>query len=61
MEVSEYQMSYDLGHNKNYIRAITSGRSLPSVTGLFDIIDYFGLTPSEFFDTDYWNDMSEDL
>ncbi|NBJ74972.1 transcriptional regulator, partial [Neglecta sp. X4] len=21
MEVSEYQMSYDLGHNKNYIRA----------------------------------------
>ena len=61
MKVSEYQMSYDLGHNKNYIRAITSGRSLPSVTGLFDIIDYFGLTPSEFFDTDYWNDMSEDL
>ena len=61
MEVSEYQKSYDLGHNKNYIRAITSGRSLPSVTGLFDIIDYFGLTPSEFFDTDYWNDMSEDL
>ncbi|NCE99970.1 helix-turn-helix domain-containing protein [Emergencia sp. 1XD21-10] len=61
MEVSEYQMSYDLGHNKNYIRAITSGRSLPSVTGLFDIIDYFGLTPSEFFDTDYWNDMSEDI
>ena len=59
--VSEYQMSYDLGHNKNYIRAITSGRSLPSVTGLFDIIDYFGLTPSEFFDTDYWNDMSEDI
>ena len=61
MKVSEYQMSYDLGHNKNYIRAITSGRSLPSVTGLFDIIDYFGLTPSEFFDTDYWNDMSEDI
>ena len=61
MNVSEYQMSYDLGHNKNYIRAITSGRSLPSVTGLFDIIDYFGLTPSEFFDTDYWNDMSEDI
>ena len=43
MKVSEYQMSYDLGHNKNYIR------------------DYFGLTPSEFFDTDYWNDMSEDI
>ena len=22
--VSEYKMSYDLGHNKNYIRTITS-------------------------------------
>lgn len=50
---SEYQMSYDLGHNKNYIRSITSGRSLPSVGGLFDIIDYFELTPAEFFDPEY--------
>ena len=44
--VSEYQMSYALGHNKNYIRAITSGRSLPSVEGLFAIIDYFEMTPA---------------
>lgn len=51
--VSEYQMSFDLGHNKNYIRAITSGRSLPSVEGLFAIIDYFGMTPAEFFDKEY--------
>ena len=49
--VSEYQMSYDLGRNKNYVRAITSGRSLPSVKGLFDIIEYFDMTPSEFFDS----------
>lgn len=54
-DVSEYQMSYDLGRNKNYIRAITSGRSLPSVAVLFDIIDYFDMTPSEFFNTSYWN------
>jgi transcriptional regulator with XRE-family HTH domain len=54
-EVSEYKMSYDLGHNKNYIRAITSGRSLPSVKELFAIIDYFEMTPVEFFDTEYWN------
>lgn len=53
--VSEYQMSYDLGHNKNYIRAITSGRSLPSVRELFAIIEYFEMTPVEFFDTEYWN------
>lgn len=54
-DVSEYQMSYDLGHNKNYIRAITSGRSLPSVKGLFAIIEYFEMTPAEFFDKEYWN------
>lgn len=51
--VSEYQMSYALGHNKNYIRAITSGRSLPSVSGLFAIIEYFEMTPVEFFDREY--------
>nr|WP_314723733.1 helix-turn-helix transcriptional regulator [Enterocloster bolteae] len=51
--VSEYQMSYDLGHNKNYIRAITSGRSLPSVRGLFKIFEYFDMKPAEFFDSEY--------
>lgn len=51
--ISEYQLSYDLGHNKNYIRAITSGRSLPSVQGLFAIIEYFEMTPAEFFDKEY--------
>ena len=50
--VSEYKMSYDLGHNKNYIRSITSGRALPSIPGLFAIISYFNLTPVEFFDRD---------
>ena len=43
-------MSYDLGHNKNYVRSITSGRTLPSVKGLFEIIEYFNMTPLEFFD-----------
>lgn len=47
--VSEYQMSYDLGHNKNYVRAITTGRALPSVQGLFAIIEYFEMAPAEFF------------
>lgn len=51
--VSEYKMSYDLGHNKNYIRAITSGRSLPSMEGLFAIVDYLQVTPAEFFDKEY--------
>ena len=29
--VSEYQMSLDLGKNKSYIQSLTSGRSLPTM------------------------------
>ena len=42
-------MSYDLGHSRGYINNISSGKSLPSVTELFAICDYFGITPAEFF------------
>lgn len=48
--VSEYQMSYDLGHSRGYIYNISSGKSLPPLTELFAICDYFGITPLEFFD-----------
>lgn len=51
--VSEYKMSYDLGHNKNYVRCITSGISMPSVRGLLDICEYFEMTPAQFFDKEY--------
>lgn len=47
--VSEYQMSYDLGHSRGYINNISSGKSLPSVSELFAVCDYFGITPAEFF------------
>jgi transcriptional regulator with XRE-family HTH domain len=47
--VSEYQMSYDLGHSRGYIYNISSGKSLPPLKGLFSICEYFGITPSEFF------------
>ena len=47
--VSEYQMSYDLGHSRGYINNISSGKSLPSVAELFAICDYLGITPAEFF------------
>ena len=49
--VSEYQMSMELGQNKGYIQGITSGRSLPSMTMFFEICDYFEITPEEFFAT----------
>lgn len=49
-DVSEYQMSYDLGQNRGYIQAISSGKSMPSMSGFLNICDYFNITPLEFFD-----------
>lgn len=50
--LSEYQLSYELGQSKGYIQSITSGRALPSMAMFLDICDYFNLAPSEFFETD---------
>lgn len=47
--VSEYQMSLDLGHSKSYIQSISSGRALPSMSEFISICDYFEITPKEFF------------
>ena len=47
---SEYQLSYDLGHSKNYIHNIVSGYSQPSVKELLYLIEILGTTPHEFFD-----------
>ena len=48
--VSEYQMSYDLGHSRGYVYNISSGKALPPLKELFAICDYFDITPSQFFD-----------
>lgn len=48
--ISEYQLSLDLGRSQGYIQSITSGRNLPSLGALLDICAYFDITPSEFFD-----------
>ena len=55
--VSEYQMSYDLGHSRGYIYNISSGKSLPPLSELFAICDYFGITPPVNTVTKgyYWN------
>ena len=47
--VSEYQMSYDLGHSRGYINNISSGKTLPSMSEFLSICDYFSITPSDFF------------
>lgn len=49
-DISEYQLSYDLGHGKTYVHNIISGHSQPSVKELLYLIDILGVTPREFFD-----------
>ena len=48
--VSEYQMSYDLGHSRGYVYNISSGKALPPLKEFFAICDYFEITPKQFFD-----------
>ena len=48
--VSEYQMSLDLGKNKSYIQNISSRRCLPSMGQFYEICQYFNITPYQFFD-----------
>lgn len=47
--VSEYKMSYDLGHSRGYINNISSGKALPSLAELFAICEYFNISVVEFF------------
>lgn len=53
--VSEYQMSLDLGQNRSYVQAISSGRALPSMSVFLKICDYFEITPLEFFNSEAIN------
>ena len=48
--VSEYQMSYDLGHSRGYVYNISSGKALPPLKEFFAICEYFDITPQQFFD-----------
>ena len=49
--VSARDMSLSMGQNPGYINNIETGKSMPSLSGIFYICDYLGMTPSEFFDT----------
>ena len=48
--ISEYQMSYDLGHSRSYVYNISSGKSLPPMAEFLEICNYFEITPSQFFE-----------
>lgn len=49
-EISEYQMSLDLGQNQTYIQKISSGKAMPSMKQFLNICEYFDMTPMQFFD-----------
>ena len=50
--VSARDMSLSMGQNPGYINNIESGKSMPSLAGIFYICEYLGITPKDFFDTD---------
>lgn len=54
-DVSARDMSLSIGQNPGYINNIENGKSLPSLTGILYICDYFRMTPSEFFDLENKN------
>lgn len=48
--VSEYKMSLDLGHGRNYMNSICRGHSQPSMAEFLYVCEYLDVTPSAFFD-----------
>lgn len=48
--VSARDMSLSLGLNASYINMLENGRAYPSMDALYNICDYLGITPKEFFD-----------
>lgn len=49
-DISEYQMSLELGHSRSYIQSISSGRVMPSMKEFLAICEYLDITPMQFFD-----------
>ena len=47
--ISAREMSLSLGQNPGYINNIENRKSLPSMAAFFDICDYLGISPEEFF------------
>ena len=48
--LSAREMSLSLGQGAGYINNIENGRNLPSMAMFFEICEYLGLSPNEFFD-----------
>ena len=59
--VSARDMSLSLGQSQSYINSLEKGIYYPSMATFFDICNYLGVTPKEFFDegTDSPTQMKE--
>lgn len=53
--VSEREMSLDMGRGHGYIHNIVSGASLPTMESFLEICEYFHVTLMEFFDYELSN------
>ena len=49
-DVSARDMSVSIGQNVNYINSIENRKAEPSLSGFFYILEYFGVSPHDFFD-----------
>lgn len=49
--VSGRDMSLSLGQSEGYINKIENQHAEPSQQGLYAIMEYFGVTPNEFYDS----------
>ncbi len=47
--ISARKLSFELGHNKNYIYSIESGNNFPTMEGFLDICSYLNIEPGQFF------------
>jgi len=47
--ISARDMSLSLGQSENYINKIENKRSMPSMSAFFNICEYLGVSPNEFF------------
>lgn len=48
-DISARELSITLGQSEGYINTIENGKSLPSLSMLLNICEYFQITPQEFF------------
>lgn len=51
-KISARDMSLSIGQSAGYINNIENGHNYPSMEVFFNICEYFGITPIEFFDTE---------